>query len=134
MGKILDWIKSDFKRTTKRQWVAIGIVVVVVFVILVIIYVNRPNSYEFVSHNGVLGCESVYPEIRYNYTVYVKIKNNLMTEPITIYCEITREDLTTITKQRTIYLDKGESVTIKFFFSNQDLKGASPHQYKLYGE
>lgn len=111
-------------------------VIVIGLVVSVFLSDTKRTQFEIVSYNGVLGydLDSDWNAV-YNYTVYVKVKNVLGTSTsITVYCELTREDLTTITKHEIIPLNKGESETIKFFFSNQDLKGASPHQYKIYGE
>ena len=135
------------KMTKTNSWssgaikpqVIIGIVIAIVAAIvigyLIKTYMTPPvYQFEIVSHNGVLGTESVYPEIRYNYTVYVKVKNVLGdSNSITVYCELTREDLTTVTKQKTILINKGEEKIVTFFFSNEDLKGKVPAQYKIYG-
>ncbi len=88
-----------------------------------------------VSHNDVLHVEGVYPGEMYSYTVYVEIRNlhpDLTT--VTVYCELIREDLTKMIKQQTISLDGEETKVIEFFFSNEDLRGGVPKQYKVYGE
>jgi len=62
-------------------------------------------SYRILSHNRVLHLESVNPEVKYNYTVYAEIeKVRGDSEPVTVYCELTTEDLAKVTKQQTIYL------------------------------
>ena len=112
----------------------VGLVIVVSLAAVYFFLIFNRTQFEIVSHNGVLGYESIYPETRYNYTVYVEIKHVVGdTNTITIYCELTREDLTKITKQQTITLLVGESKIIEFFFSNDDLLGKIPTQYKIWG-
>ena len=113
----------------------LGCVAAFFFVTFLIDVYESRFKFEIVSHNGVLGYESFYPEIKYNYTVFAEVKHVLGdSNIITFYCELTREDLTKIIKQKTVSLQKGETEVIEFFFSNADLKGACPHQYKIYWE
>lgn len=125
-------------------------VVVIIFVVLIIVVASICSAIIFatrfaarspimqqsdmVAHNAVIGFESFYPEIKYNYTVYVTIKNvSVVTEDITVKCDITRPDLTICTKEFTISnLPAGEERTISFFFSNNDLQSQIPIQYKIY--
>jgi hypothetical protein len=119
-----------------NKWKKIGLAVIVFAVLAVVglsLYAMTP-SYQFkiVSDNGVLGVESVYPVLKYNYTVYAEIKHVAgSVNTVTVQCELTREDLTTITRQQTITLLVGESKVTRFFFSNDDLKGKIPAQYKI---
>jgi len=68
----------------------------------------------------------------YTYTVYVKIKNVGIDGSKTVNCEITRYDLTTISKSQTVFLKANEEKIIDFFFSNLDLKGCLLTQYKIW--
>lgn len=117
-----------------KRIIALILGLVIVVGLAVVYFIFNRTQFEIVSHNGVLGYESFYPETRYNYTVYVEIKHVVGdTNTITIYCELTREDITKITQQQTITLLVGESKIIQFFFSNDDLKGKIPTQYKIWG-
>lgn len=118
---------------SKKLAIGAGVVIIVIAVILGGVYYKKTRVVMFESHNGVLGV-SFYPEARYNYTVYAKVKNVLgVSDPITVYCELTRQDLTTITKHKTFSLHQGESKIVDFFFSNDELKGDTPRRYKVYG-
>lgn len=70
-----------------------------------IIWDKSQPAYEIVSHNGILGVESIYPTAQYNYTVYVDVKNVRASMPTNLHCELTREDLSKIIKQQ-IFFDK----------------------------
>ena len=66
-------------------------------------------------------------------TVYVRIRNVLgVSNSITLYCELTREDLATVTKQKTVIIEKGEEKIVTFFFSNEELLGKPPVKYRVY--
>jgi len=112
----------------------VGVVIGSILGIVAIIYIISSTlpAYRIISHNGVLRVESVYPETRYNYTVYVEIEKVRGDSGVTVYCELTREDLTKITKQSVHILHKGEAKIIAFFFSNEDLKGRIPNKYRVY--
>lgn len=114
----------------------IGIAISIVVAIEVLLYLGSlgtfGSQFEIVSHNADLGIE--FPS-GYNYTILAKIKHNSgTTDSIIIYCELTREDLTTITKSETVTLTIGQEKIVSFFFSNEDLKGQIPHQYRIYGD
>ena len=119
----------------KEALIIFGFALTFIIIVGVLIYVLTSSpQFEIISHNGVLGYESFYPETRYNYTVYVNVKHNSGTNTLTLYCELTREDLTTVTKQQIVTLNIGEQEVVTFFFTNEDLKGKIPIQYRIYGE
>lgn len=121
------------EKATNLIAVVVGVIISIILVGGIFVYKDQ-FRFEILSHNGVLGIESLYPEVKYNYTVFTEVKY-LWEYPntMTLYCELTREDLTKTTKQKTITLQKGEMKVVEFSFSNEDLKGALPLRYRVYG-
>lgn len=125
----------------EKKIIAIAIVILAIIGVIVLIAIaliagigGFGTQFKIVSHNGEIRVESVYPEIRYNYTVYAKIRHNTGSQDsITITVELTRKDLSTITKEQTVTIPVGQEKILTFFFSNDDLKGEIPIQYKIYG-
>lgn len=118
---------------------AIALVVIIAVFGYLIYQKATPTVYEFeiVSHNGVLRYEIIDPEteIRYNYTIYVKVRNvSSDTNGMTLHCALTREDFFVITKSQTVYIEKGNEDIVTFFFSNAELEGIPPVHYEVVGE
>jgi len=90
-------------------------------------------AFSIVSHNDDIDVdydENFKPI--YRMTVYVKIENLNVDGSKTVFCEVSREDLTTCTKSKSVFIEGGTDKIISFLFTNTDLKGACPAQYKVW--
>lgn len=125
----------------KKTRILLGVALVAIIAVAGYLIYQRAKptvyGFEIVSHNGVLEYEVIVPEtdIRYNYTIYVKVKNVLSdTNGITLHCALTRDDGFVIEKYQKVYINKGSEEIVIFFFSNDDLEGIIPIRYEVVGE
>jgi len=116
-----------------RKVVAAGIAVVAVIAVVVISFVvQRTTSpvFRLIDHNWDVDFdydENLNPV--YTVTIFVKVRNDGIDGSQTIWCQITREDLSTIKKSKSLFLKSGQDMTINFVFSHSELTGAIPKEY-----
>ncbi len=125
----------------KKTKILLGVTLVAIIAVAGYLIYQRAKpavyGFEIVSHNGVLRYQVIDPEIAilYNYTITVKVRNVLSdTNGINLRCALTRYDYFVITKNQTVYINKGSEDIVIFFFSNDELQGMPPIHYEVVGE
>ena len=123
-----------------RKAAKVGIAVAIVAVAVIVAFFGanfllRSTSpvFNIVSHNDDIDIdydENFNPI--YTMTIYVKIENWGIDGSKMVYCEVSREDLTTCTKSQIVFIEAEKQKIISFVFKSSDLKGACPAQYKVW--
>ncbi len=114
----------------------VGVVVVTLIALIVALLVIQRKTnpvFRLIDHNWDVDFdydENLNPV--YTVTIFVKVRNDGIDGSQTIWCQITREDLSTIKKSRSLFLRSSQDMTINFVFSHSELKGAIPKEYKAW--
>ena len=123
-----------------RKALKVALIIAIVVVSLIVGFFgmkfylqSREPVFSIVSHNDDIDVD--YDEDFnpiYTMTVYVKIENLGIDGSKIVRCEVSREDLTTCTKSKSVFVEGGAEKIVSFLFTNTDLNGAYPAQYKVW--
>jgi hypothetical protein len=68
-----------------------------------------------------------------NFVVYARVWNEGADGNEVVYCKVTKDDLTTISKSQQVYLHHNEETVAHFYFSyHGELEGRQPVKYQVW--